>query len=365
MFRLKSIPVFICALFSCAIPISATAPPPYGVGNCQPTLKSYSTISQAVSSVPPNSTIEVCPGNYPEQVLITQPLTLKGILVGGSGAAVVTVPAGNFTQNVSDHFGTTFYYQILVQNTPGVNISDLGVDGTGGDASGNGSVAGIYYQDASGVVSKVSVRNQVTSSHNGVGIVADSFVSPQIVTIQNSAIHGFDNLGIISRTDPNSATLTATIKSNTIRGQGPSLFTSGVYVFGATDNIQLNSISDVAQTIGLYAAASSVTSNTLYGNNPYEATFLIDGGSNTVKYNKMDAGGKYGLQLLNAGNNVVQGNTIANSSTAVYGCFNNVSGNTISGNTLIDANVGISIPSNNNFVPNQYLVVVTAVVPCT
>jgi hypothetical protein len=32
------------------------------VGTCKPSLPSYTSISEAVSSVPPGSTVEVCPG---------------------------------------------------------------------------------------------------------------------------------------------------------------------------------------------------------------------------------------------------------------------------------------------------------------
>src|SRR5271157_1432615 len=85
----------------------------YAVGNCQPHLTSYATISQAVSSVPSGSTIEVCPGNYPEQVLITQPLTLQGVSSAGSDAAAVTVPSGGLVLNVNSPsclpFGALYY----------------------------------------------------------------------------------------------------------------------------------------------------------------------------------------------------------------------------------------------------------------
>jgi hypothetical protein len=36
----------------------------YAVGSCKPTLPSFAKISTAVSSVPPLSTVLVCPGTY-------------------------------------------------------------------------------------------------------------------------------------------------------------------------------------------------------------------------------------------------------------------------------------------------------------
>src|ERR1035438_6959216 len=48
------------------------------VGTCEPQMRAYSTITQAVSSVPAGSIVWVCPGTYAEQVTITKPLTLRG-----------------------------------------------------------------------------------------------------------------------------------------------------------------------------------------------------------------------------------------------------------------------------------------------
>src|SRR6516164_5191828 len=72
----------------------ATTSVAVGPSTCQPSLVHFSTIQAAVSAVPLNTTILVCPGTYPEQVVISQPMTLKGVVQGTSGAAVITVPAG-------------------------------------------------------------------------------------------------------------------------------------------------------------------------------------------------------------------------------------------------------------------------------
>jgi pectin methylesterase-like acyl-CoA thioesterase len=66
----------------------------YAVGTCKPTLPSFANISAAVSSVPPSSTVLVCPGTYKEQVTISQPLTLQGITSANSARAVIAVPDG-------------------------------------------------------------------------------------------------------------------------------------------------------------------------------------------------------------------------------------------------------------------------------
>jgi hypothetical protein len=213
MFRPPAIAI-VATVFLNVASFATTSAKPYAVGNCAPNLQSYPSISVAVSSVPAGSTVLVCPGNYPEQVLITQALTLKGVLVGGSDAAVVTVPSGGLSQSVTDHFGNTVFYQILVQNTAGpVNITNLGVDGTGASAPG-GFLAGIFYYEASGTLSSVTTRNQTSSTQSGDAILAQSFGSAQTLTVQSSSVRGFDGGGISAFTDLTTPLLTATIKGN-------------------------------------------------------------------------------------------------------------------------------------------------------
>src|SRR4029077_12937099 len=53
-----------------------------GPSTCQSSLIHFSTIQAAVNAVPFGSTVLVCPGTYPEQVVIAQPLTLKGVTDG-------------------------------------------------------------------------------------------------------------------------------------------------------------------------------------------------------------------------------------------------------------------------------------------
>src|ERR1022692_2619968 len=49
----------------------------------------FSTIGAALNVVVDGDTIEVCPAAYPEQVVITKPVTLVGIAWNGVGRAVI------------------------------------------------------------------------------------------------------------------------------------------------------------------------------------------------------------------------------------------------------------------------------------
>src|ERR1700686_617763 len=122
----------------------------YAVGSCKPSLTSYPTISVAVSTVPPGSTVEVCPNTYPEQVTIAQPLTLKGVTSGNAGQAVITVPSAGLAV-VTTGFSNSIAPQVAVTATAGpVNISDLTVDGTGNTVGGSGTwLVGFLYDEGS------------------------------------------------------------------------------------------------------------------------------------------------------------------------------------------------------------------------
>src|SRR6266852_8538939 len=143
------------------------------VGTCLPKLQTYATISQAVTSVAPSPTILVCPGNYPEQVTITQPLTLRGVQNGNTANSTIVVPPGGLTQSVTLlSNGVTAFFQILVKGIEAglVNISDLAIDGSNnGVICCNTTMLGVYYQNSSGVVKNIATFNQI-ANRSGFGI---------------------------------------------------------------------------------------------------------------------------------------------------------------------------------------------------
>jgi pectin methylesterase-like acyl-CoA thioesterase len=136
------------AWFSSAVVMLAVSAPlqalNYEVGGCKTGsgYVNFTTISAAVVGVPAGATILVCPGVYPEQVTITQPLTLKGIASGNANRAVITInPNGSLAPNASDLAGAPVYAQVLVQNvSPAgpVNIVGITVDGAGANPESPG-----------------------------------------------------------------------------------------------------------------------------------------------------------------------------------------------------------------------------------
>ena len=163
----------LARFFSAVVMLAVSAPLQalnYEVGGCKTGsgYLNFTTVSAAVAGVPAGATIQVCPGVYPEQVTITQPLTLKGIASGNANRAVIAInPNGNLAPNVTSSITSyPFYAQMLVQNVSpvgAVNITGITVDGAGANAGCSGeTLAGIFYASGtSGTVNEVTARNQV------------------------------------------------------------------------------------------------------------------------------------------------------------------------------------------------------------
>jgi parallel beta-helix repeat protein len=279
MFRFVCSRAALCvlgaAVFSFAMSRNASATTvvvvPPNTTSCKPTVASYPTISQAVSSVPKGSTVYVCPGTYAEQVVITKNLTLTGLAgngttgtaASGSNNPVIVSPAGGVLVNASDLYnypsGQPTAAQILVQ-TPSnalatpivVNINNIAIDGSNNGLSGCGTdLVGIYYQNASGTVNHVTARYQELDPsdfgcQDGLAIYAQSGYGSggtATVTIEDSMVHDYDKNGI---TADGSGTV-ATITSNFIVGIGatPLIGQNGIQMSdGARGKITTNTVTD-------------------------------------------------------------------------------------------------------------------------
>src|SRR5579885_2470892 len=210
---------FVVVCFVVALPAMADDGHGYAVGSCKPRFTSFPTISAAVSSVPAGSTILVCPGTYPEQVMISQPVTLIGIASAGQDEAAIVVPGGGLSQNVTSIFGEGVAAQVLVQTPGPVNLINLSVDGTGSDAgcAGGTWVAGIFYAPgSSGTVSRARASGQMNSGC-GAGIWAENDgVSNQSVDVGESSVHDVSNVGVFMAESGNAPTFWVRVHGNTV-----------------------------------------------------------------------------------------------------------------------------------------------------
>ena len=224
------------------------------VGKCQPKKTSFPTIQQALNATPPGAVIQVCPGFYPEQILVYQAVTIKGIASGNQGAAIITVPSGGLVQNATSlSSGNPIAAQVLVQAAAGVTITNMTVDG-----ANNGINAclpnpiGIYYQNSSGTISHDAVLNEVLVGSGLIGCQAGLGIFVQsgnggssTVAITSNNVANYQKNGITG----NGVGTAVTITSNDVIGQGPTngAAENSIQIgFGATGSITSNSVgSDV------------------------------------------------------------------------------------------------------------------------
>jgi parallel beta-helix repeat protein len=332
-----------------------------GPSTCKSTLKHYSTIQSAVSSVPWGTIVMVCPGSYPEQVIINQPLTLEGVTDGTGNAAVITVPGAGLLQNgTSASFGPVTV-QLLVQNTVGVIIKNLVVDGNGGNCPGGSNrntgigvfdVGSANDSTTAATIEDVVVRNDTTCL--GDGILADT----SYITITNSEIHDVNQTAI----DAYSAKYSIT--NNSIQ----RAHAYGIVLLNNADGsvVSGNTVSD--GTTGILSSNSNssatITKNTSL-NNYYVGVWTFFANHQTVTFNVV-SNAWYPLVVEGSSNNTVQNNKLNN---AFYdGILDEISfgGNNITKNTVNEAQFGIFADSStggDTLVPNTFYNTVTTIDP--
>jgi hypothetical protein len=292
----------------------------------------FITIQDAVTQVPAGSTINVCPGTYIEQVVISKPLTLRGVSYGNPSQVVIDMPTPSLTTTSSVTEGT-IAAQIQVTAGP-VNISGITVDGTASSANCPtvAQFAVFYSSGSSGTVSEMEIRNQ-TCNGNGSGILAENGAGArETVTIENNNIHDYSFFGIMANNEYSPATLTASIKNNDLTGPFGIFFSSTTVA-----NVSDNSFTGVGQGVYAGSPSGSVINNFLNmtGTTPggqgigVGAAAIISG--NTV--NAVNLGGAVvGIDVSAPG--VISNNSVNNAS---YGI------------TLDDNAAGAKITSNRIF----------------
>jgi hypothetical protein len=346
---------------------------PVLVGTCLPNLKTYPTISQAVSAVSPGSTVLVCPGNYPEQVTITQSLTLRGVESANSVNPVLVVPQGGLTQSISSPInGIQIFFQILVNGTDSslVKISNIAVDGENNGVPQGAGLAGIYYVNSSGMIDRVAVHRQF-ANRAGHGILVDSSTSSsKTITVSNSSVHDYDAEGIRTSSGPPPSPLTVDIHSNSVIS---SESLSGDPVSGGIDSdaagkIWGNRVLTGPQPLGTssgvgisVASGMTIARNTVAG---YTIGIGELGDSNTIKENRVSlAEGGIGVS---GRNNVVQYNSILDVVHGGDAIGFNCTGtsNVVTHNVINDSYWGIIDDHGNNVLtPNSFSNVTKIVSP--
>jgi hypothetical protein len=312
----------------------------YYVGTCK--AGSYSTISAAVndSAVPPGSTINICPGTYAEQVIVSKALTLQGMTTSSESGAILNIGLiggrAQFHSPTSEVYGIVLTPAILVQASP-VNLNNITIQyaspNTFPDQCSNtkGYIVGVFYSSgSSGNLNHVFAATD-TGLGCGVGLwvengnpsVADS------VRVQNSNFLGdyyaaISGAGSLVTGQP--AQLTLNLTASQLRGLDGG---SGAYLDKIGGTVGGNTISP-ARGSGSFL---NVTANVgIYDNAP---SLLLTG--NTIS-DFISSG-----LVLSAPGTTIKSNRIWNTNAGIdLGC----NAGTIAGNTITGASVGLAhVPS--------------------
>ncbi len=267
----------------------------------------YTTIGAAVTAASSGDTIEICPALYPEQLLITKPLTLVGI--GQMGVGRVLIQPASFSMLG----GFSFEAVILVTGTSNVTISNLAIDASNNTVSGcTLGLAGIHFYNASGVVEGVAISGAELSTQtscttlfpgNGAGVQVDGNTSSTSasVTVRNTSIHDFGRNGILA-IGPGEW---VDVNGNSITGVGPTLGVTQFGVFlanGATGQVTGNYITE--GNCGAIAVTACISVRS-------EGVVLRSAGNGVVIANNVISDVQAGVFINGATNVLVSGNSIS------------------------------------------------------
>ena len=390
----------LIASFAFVPPAYAPKPPPppttyyvaptgSGGGSCKN--PNYNAIQTAVTSVPANSKIIVCPGTYTEQVAISKSLTLVG---SGPSSATIRLPRGLVQVDV---FG---YVNIVTITGSGVSveISGFTISGPGLSTCDPGtpnSGPGLFRLDAGIFVqgnayanihdnAVVHIRNDpFDSCQAGVGIMVGHRIINTVgtATIKKNTVSDYQSAGILVDFAGSSAIVT----QNTVTGVGETTIKSqnGIQVSrGATATVSQNIVSNnecdydshqilpcgpdlinqdqsVGILIGSTTSATTVSKNTVTAND-VGILLWVTANSVSASYNTISATRLSSIFLFDLSNNAIMSNTIVtytpNTAPCPSLCY--TSGiDVLSDNS--PSSTGNVISSNSVTVPDQYALVLS------
>jgi parallel beta-helix repeat protein len=322
----------------------------YIVGTCKSGTR-FSTIQSALDASPAPNTVEVCPGQYNEQITISKPVTLEGISLGSADQVRIYTPAGGLKVNAEIYTGDTVLTpaaaQIFVDNAGGsVNLTNLVVNGVANGQSGSGAfVIGILYQQTPGTINHVIAFNQNGANTVGWGIYLQGGSSDPLVTVENCSLYDFSQGAIWAIGTTDAPNLRAVIENNFVSSASQSTYDI-VAEESTNSTVSGNVVSGGLYGIYIVTTEGSVSGNTILGSE-IGIDLTVDGAS--VKSNKM-----YGtiltgvtIEAPSLSVSAVQGNTIKTvtnpnlgGGTGIdLGCHN-ISSSLVHSNTIMDSNYG-------------------------
>ena len=349
----------------------------------------YTTISAAVTAAAPGDVIEICPALYAEQLIITKPLTLRGVPsdvnIANYLACCNEVNRVLLQPSLTDLRGLPSEAVITVMNTTGVAIDNLVMDASQNTvASCDIALSAVHFHNASGQLINSAVfgaqlpnpQSCSTFFGNGFGVMVDSSAAgPFNVVIENNSIHDFQRDGI----EVTNAGVSVTITGNNISGLGPSTGINQFGIFllnGAAGQVKSNIITEGtcgklsatrcvdlrSEGVVLRSAADGVVVDNNVINHVQSGIFL--NGVNRARITNNLVGNidaLDGIDMEFTSNSLVDGNTIfhatplENFSEGVFEAYTEGEGNNeISNNTVNDSYCGVDFVLTSHVTNNRY-----------
>ena len=208
----------------------------------------YTSIQAAIDASLPGDVINVCPGVYDEQIVISKPVTVKGVTVNSLGIALLQPTVLTSTGGGSD------IAVVSVLNTDGVHLLNIGVDASKNNVSDCApTLSAVHFLNSSGEIRNDAITGAkltspgacTTLSGNGYGVLLESTGAGSYwVLVQGNSIHDYSKEGV--RAIGNG--ITATVTGNVITGVGPAggyFFQFGVFIRdGAVGLVKGNQIAE-------------------------------------------------------------------------------------------------------------------------
>jgi parallel beta-helix repeat protein len=313
-----------------------------GSATCQPSLRHFTTIQAAVNASAAGDTVLVCPGTYPEQVVIYQALTLRGIADGSAAEAVITLPAVLIDNST---FGPA---QLLIQNAVGVRVMNITLDGAGTAIPRVGialeNAGDMSWSTAGVMIRNVIVRNELGGGDLGWGIRAlNSYFTVTDSAIQDAAASCVVQTGGASSISQNTITNCGVHGISVQEAQGATLTDNRVYnvhhsgiAVGSSTGIQVqgNTIKPLPGTVSVsdsgapeLSAEIGMTVNVLdsasvIGNDVSAAEiglWFISGPNSVVRNNTFTGLRSVGMLTAAASDSAISNNTVNGARCGVVG----------------------------------------------
>jgi hypothetical protein len=339
----------------------------------------FSRIQDAVDAAAPGAVIRVCKGTYAEQVAIRKPLTIAA----DSGAVLMP---GTMRQNTTSLFdGAPLATAILVADTTDVTIEGLIVDGVNnGVPQCSPRLFGIVFQNASGEISQMAIRNfklgtGLGGCQSGTGIFVQSGGGGiSNVEIEKSTIHDFQKNGVTA----DEVGTQVSVHGNVVTGIGPTTGAAqnGIQIgFGAGGAISGNTVTNnlwspctavdtcaavatnilVTRSDGVEVSDNRagisqieifvhgnqglVAGNETFASSVFEG-IRIEGDGNRVRHNRVFNGAESGI-FVAGNNNVMEHNKITEAAVGILKETGSL-GNIIRFNQVFDTLVAVQDPAS-------------------